>query len=296
MDGILESGYIEELIQDKTFTFFPTIFNTERPDVAASNLLEGRVMNLIDGTPFVLVAPATFVQYFQVNEDYFQHATIGTFLRFIRLFAFFAALLAPAIFIAVTTLHKEMIPPALLISLAAQREGVPFPVFVEALVMELTFEVLREAGVRMPKATGQAVSIVGTFVIGVAAVKAGLVSAAIVIVVSITAIASFVFPAYNMGIAVRLLRFVMMFLAAVYGLFGITIGLIALVLHLSSLRSFGTPYMAPFGPFIAADQKDALIRVPWRGMISRPSLINQKNIVRKGKPPKPKSRSKQQKK
>lgn len=295
IDSILESGYIEELIQDEAFTFFPTIYNTERPDVAAANLLEGRVLILIDGTPFVLIAPATFIQYFQVSEDYFQRATMATFLRFLRVATFFIALLAPSVFIAVTTFHHEMIPPSLLISLAAQRDGVPFPVFVEALIMELTFEVLREAGVRMPQAAGQAVSIVGTFVIGIAAVEAGLVSAAIVIVVSITAISSFVFPSFDMGIAIRLLRFPMMFLAAAFGLFGITIGIIALILHLTSLRSFGIPYMAPFGPFIAADQKDAIFRVPWKGMLSRPRLMNQKNVMREQKPPMSKSRSKQQK-
>jgi len=294
IDSILESGYIEELIQDETFTVFPTVYNTERPDVAASNLLEGRVLILIDGTPFTLIAPAAFVQYFQVNEDYYQRFTIATFLRFLRVGTFFIALLVPSIFIAVTTFHQEIIPPSLLISLAAQREGVPFPAFVEALIMELTFEVLREAGIRMPQAAGQAVSIVGTFVIGIAAVEAGLASAAIVIVVSITAISSFVFPSYDMAIAIRLIRFPMMVLAATFGLFGITVGLIALILHLVSLRSFGIPYMAPFGPYIAADQSDAIFRVPWKRAITRPRLVNQKNIVREEKSSQPKSRSKLQ--
>ncbi|SDI02318.1 spore germination protein [Alteribacillus bidgolensis] len=284
IDSVLESGYIEELIQDETFTPFPTMFNSERPDVVAAKLLEGRVALLVNGTPFVLTAPATFIEYFQVNEDYYQRATIGTFLRFLRIGAFFTGMLAPSLYIALTAFHQEMIPTPLLISLAAQREGIPFPVFVEALLMETIFEVLREAGTRMPKAAGQAVSIVGTFVIGIAAVEAGLVSAGMVIIVSLTAISTFVMPSYDMGIAVRLLRFPMMFLAAIFGLFGIFIGLMALVLHTANLRSFGVPYMVPFGPFIAADQKDALFRLPWRGMFSRPRLISQKNIVREDKP------------
>ncbi|WP_134702399.1 spore germination protein [Ammoniphilus sp. YIM 78166] len=285
IDGIFESGYIEELIQDETYTPFPTIYNTERPDTVAACLLEGRIAIIVDGTPFVLVVPALFGQFYQASEDYYQRADIGTLLRLLRYLCFFIALLGPSLYIAVTTFHQEMLPTPLLINLAAQREGVPFPAFVEAVMMEVTFEILREAGVRMPRAVGQAVSIVGALVIGQAAVEAGIVSAAMVIVVSITAIASFVMPAFNMAISVRILRFGLMVLAASFGLYGITIGLIALVLHLCSLRSFGVPYMSPFAPLIAEDQKDMILRVPWWGMFSRPRLISQKNVVREGTPP-----------
>lgn len=285
IDGIFESGNIEELIQDDTFTPFPTIFHTERPDTVASGLLEGRVAILVDGTPFVLLAPSVFAQFFQASEDYYQRADFSTLLRVLRYICFFIALVGPSLYIAVTTFHQELLPSGLLLGLAAQREGVPFPAFVEALLMEITFEILREAGVRMPRAIGQSVSIVGTLVIGQAAVEAGLVSAAMVIVVAITAISNFVFPAFNMAISIRMLRFPLMGLAASFGLYGITIGLIALVLHLTSLRSFGVPYMAPFGPFITADQKDAILRVPLWGMFSRPRLINQRNITREQNPP-----------
>ncbi|MFP3126205.1 spore germination protein [Ectobacillus funiculus] len=279
IDGILESAYIEELIQDETFTPFPTISNTERPDVVAAALLEGRIAILVDGTPFVLVVPSLFAQYFQSAEDYYQRSDLGL-IRILRYLCFFLALLAPSLYIAITTFHQEMLPTHLLISLAAQREGVPFPAMVEAFLMEVTFEILREAGIRMPRAIGQAVSIVGALVIGQAAVEAGIISAAMVIVVSMTAIASFVFPSYNMAISVRLLRFVFMLLSATYGLFGITVGLFLLVLHLASLRSFGVPYMSPFAPFIPSDQKDAMFRFPLWAMFSRPHLINQKNIIR----------------
>jgi spore germination protein KA len=291
IDGILESGYIEELIQDETFTPFPTIFNTERPDVVAGCLLEGRVAIVVDGTPFVLIVPALFIQNFQVAEDYYQRADISSLLRMLRIICFLIALVGPSFYIAVTTYHQEILPTPLLISLAAQREGVPFPAFVEAIIMEVTFEILREAGIRMPRAVGQAVSIVGALVLGQAAVEAGIVSASMVIVVSITAIANFVFPAYNMAISVRMLRFGMMALAASFGLYGITLGLLALLLHLNSLRSFGIPYMAPFGPFILEDHRDTLFRLPHSKLLSRPRLLNQKNVKMQEKPPTPEQKT-----
>lgn len=280
IDGILESGNIEELIEDAPLSPFPTVFNTERPDIVAAALLEGRIAILVDGTPFVLIVPALFVQFFQSSEDYYQRADIASLIRMLRFFAFTIALLAPSLFIAITTFHHTMLPPALLISLTAQREGVPFPTFVEAIIMEVTFELLREAGIRMPRNIGAAMSIVGAFVIGTAAVEAGIISAAMVIVVSITAISSFVSPTYDLAIAVRMLRFVFMAIAAAFGLFGITIGLIALILHLCSIRSFGIPYMSPLAPFNISDQKDTFIRLPKWKMFTRPRLINQQNMTR----------------
>ncbi|MGE1163742.1 spore germination protein [Peribacillus simplex] len=280
IDGILESGYIEELIQDETFSPFPTIYYSERPDVIAAELLEGKVAILVDGTPIVLVVPALFISFIQAAEDYYQRADISTLIRFLRFFTIFIALLGPSLYIAITTYHQEMLPTRLLIGLASQREGVPFPAFIEALMMEGAFEILREAGLRMPKAIGQAISIVGTLVIGTAAVDAGIVSAAMVIVVAITAISSFVLPAFTMSMSIRMLRFPMMALAASFGIFGLIVGFIAIVLHMCSLRSFGVPYMSPFAPFISEDIKDTFIRVPRGGMFSRPRLINQKNNKR----------------
>lgn len=284
IDGILESGNIEELIQDSPYSPFSTVYNTERPDVVAAALLEGRIAIIVDGTPFVLLVPALFVQFFQSPEDYYERHVIGSLIRLLRFLAFTIALLAPALFIAITTFHQAMLPPALLLSLAAQREGVPFPAFVEALIMEIAFEILREAGIRMPRPVGTAVSIVGAFVIGTAAVEAGIISAMMVIIVSITAISSFVSPSYEIAIAVRMLRFAFMALAASFGLFGMTVGLIALILHLCSLRSFGVPYMYPIAPFNMSDQKDTFIVVPIWQMFTRPKLINQKNLVRQQEP------------
>ncbi|NOU70826.1 spore germination protein [Paenibacillus sp. LMG 31458] len=280
IDAIFESANIEELIQDETYTPFPTLYNTERPDVIAAGLMEGRIAILVDGTPFVLMAPALFTQFYQSAEDYYQRADFATLLRLLRYVCFFISLLAPSLYIAITTFHQELLPSSLLISLAAQREGIPFPAFIEAVVMEITFEILREAGVRLPKTVGQAVSIVGALVIGQAAVEAGLVSPAMVIIVAITAISNFVIPSFNMGITIRILRFLLMLIAASFGLYGVTVGLIAIVLHLCSLRSFGIPYMSPMAPFIVADQKDTIFRLPQWALHERPRLISQKNNIR----------------
>ncbi|WP_433582750.1 spore germination protein [Paenibacillus amylolyticus] len=280
IDSILESGYIEELVQDETRTLFPTVYNSERPDTVCAALLEGRVAIIVDGTPFVLLVPALFVHFFQSPEDYYQRADISTLIRLIRYLSFFIALLAPSFYIAITTFHQEMLPTNMLISLAAQREGVPFPAFIEAILMELTYEILREAGIRIPKTVGQAVSIVGTLVIGQAAVDAGVVSAAMVIIVSITAISSYVIPENGLSISVRILRFVLMILAAAFGFYGILIVLLITVTHLCSLRSFGVPYMSPFAPLIQKDLKDTLFRVPWSHMKTRPFSTGTPNKIR----------------
>ncbi|WP_420707451.1 spore germination protein [Paenibacillus sp. 1001270B_150601_E10] len=275
INGILESGNIEELIEDRTLTPFPTMYNTERPDVIAAGLMEGRVAILVDGTPFVLLAPALFIHYFQAAEDYYQRADFGL-LRLLRALCFTIALTGPSIYIAITTFHQEMLPAPLIFSIAAGREGVPFPAFIEALIMETTFEILREAGVRMPRAIGQTVSIVGALVIGQAAVEAGLISPGMVIVVAITAISSFALPSYSFGIAVRILRFPLMALAAAVGLYGIFIGIGLILIHLCSLKSFGMPYMSPFAPFNLEDQKDSLFRLPKVGLRMQSESIGKK--------------------
>lgn len=262
-ESILESAYIEEFIQDHTFTPFPTVFNTERPDVAAGNLLEGRVVLFIEGTPFVLIMPATFPQFFHSAEDYAQRYDISILMRMVRYLSFIVLILGPAVYIALTTFHYEMIPTQMLISLMAQREGVPFPAFVEAVLMETAFEILREAGVRMPRAIGQTVSIVGALILGQAVVEAGIITPVMVIVVALTGIASFAIPAYNLSIAGRLIRFFFMILAGMFGFYGITLGLIVLVAHMNSLRSFGMPYLSPFSPFVLSSQKDAVLIFPF---------------------------------
>lgn len=280
IDSVLDSGYIEELIEDSKFSLFPTIYNSELPDNVAAQLLEGKVAILVDGTPNILLVPSQFITFFQSAEDYYQRAVYASLLRLLRFGSVFISLLLPSFYIAITTFHRDMLPASLLIGLAAQREGVPLPAFVEAAVMEVTFEILREAGLRMPRAIGQAVSVVGTLVIGQAAVEAGIVSAAMVIVVSVTAISTFTLPAYSMSIPIRILRFVFMGVAASFGLFGIIMGLFVLLLHLCSLRSFGEPFMSPLTPYRQADMEDTLIRLPRWLLFKRPETSMEKGQSR----------------
>lgn len=273
IDSVLESGYIEEILSEKSFVLFPTMYTSERPDKVAGNLLEGRVAIFTDGTPFTLLLPAVFIQFFQTTEDYNQGSIFSSFLRLIRYLSFFLALLTPAIYIAITTFHQEMLPTPLLVSIAGQHESVPFPAVIEVIIMELTFEILREAGLRMPRAIGQAISIVGALVLGEAAVNAGIVSTIMIIIVSITAITSLIFPEYNFSNPIRILRFVFIALSAFLGLFGITMGLMIMIIYLCSLQSFGIPYMYPLAPFNFKAMKDALIRANIKNQSQKPNLI-----------------------
>lgn len=287
IDGILETGNIEELISDQKWSPFPTIMNTERPDAVAGNLLDGRIAILVDGTPFSLIIPSTLNMFFQTAEDYYQRYDIATFLRMLRFVSFLIALLMPSIYVAVVSYHHEMIPTQLLLKLAAQREGVPFPAYLEAFIMEFVFEILREAVIRMPSAAGNTISIVGALVIGQSVVEAGIVSPAVVIVVSFTAIASFVSPVYSLGIAARLLRFILLLASSTIGFYGIGIVVLLIILHLTNLRSFGIPYMKPFAPLYVKDLKDTLVRAPLWLMHERPQKLEAKDMVREQTDPEP---------
>ncbi|WP_458415271.1 spore germination protein [Schinkia sp. CFF1] len=287
IDAVLESGYLEEFIEDYPFSPFPQVLSTERPDVAISNIMEGRVAILVDGTPFALVVPTTLYSLLQSAEDYYQRFLIGTLIRWLRYSFLLMALLLPSVYVAILTYHQEMIPGTLLFSIAKSREEIPFPALVEALLMEITFEALREAGIRLPKQVGSAVSIVGALVIGQAAVSAGLVSAPMVMVVAVTGIASFSIPRYSAAIAFRMLRFPIMFLAGTLGLLGIMLGLIAIIVHLCSVRSFGVPYLSPLAPMKAPEMKDVLIRAPWWSLRTRPRLTGDYNKYRQTSGQKP---------
>ena len=280
IDGVLESGYIEELIEDAPLSPFPLVNHTERPDRVAEAVMSGRVAIFTDNTPFVLVVPAEFVSFMQSPEDYYERYLIGLFVRVLRYVALIASLVLPSLYIAITTFHQEMIPTSLLIRIAASREGVPFPAVVEAMLMEISFELLREAGLRLPRPVGQAVSIVGALVVGEAAVTAGIVSPLMVIIVAVTGIASFVNPAFNIAITMRILRFPMMILASTLGLFGIMAGFLVILVHMCSLRSFGVPYMSPFAPYHRSGMRDALVRLPWWAMQRRPDELAKANPFR----------------
>ncbi|MCM3000278.1 MULTISPECIES: spore germination protein [Paenibacillus] len=263
MDIILESGYIEELIEDKSFSPFPQLLDTERPDIVAANLIEGKVAILTDGTPQALLVPMTFWTAFQAAEDYYERFIYATLIRWTRFILFTISLYMPSLYVAITTFHPQLLPSNFLLSITSAREGVPFPAVIEALLMEFLFEGLREAGVRLPKAVGSAVSIVGALVIGEAAVQAGIVSAPMVIIVSVTGIASFTIPRYNMSIAFRILRFPLLLISGAFGLFGIAMVSIIILIHMARLESFGVPYLSPIAPFQPSQIKDVLIRAPW---------------------------------
>lgn len=280
IDAILESGYIEEILQTNKFSVFSEFGYTERPDRLASSLLEGHVGIIVDNTPIVLIAPQTFFQSLQSSEDYYQNYWATLLLRFVRYVFLINALLLPSFYIAVLCFHQGMLPRNLLLTIIASRQGVPFPVLLEALLMEGFFEGLREAGIRLPSPAGQTVSIVGALVIGDAAVKAGIVSSSMVIIVSVTGISSFIIPRYNLALSIRVLRFGIMILSGTLGLYGLYMGVLIILIHLAKIESFGVPYLSPIAPLTFSSLKDTLMRMPWWGVKSRPSYIQNNNIKR----------------
>lgn len=269
-DVTFSSGYIEEFIEDATSSPFPQLLNTERPDRVSANLIEGRIAIFMDGTPTVLIAPINFFSFYQSPDDYNSRAYIGTFIRLIRLFSFLIAITLPAIYIAVIGFHFEIMPEKLVVTVKGSVDNIPYPPLIEALLMELTIELIREAGIRLPSAIGPTISIVGGLVIGDAIVKAGLISNTMIVIVATTAIASYVVPSNEMSSTVRLLRFPMMIAAATFGFVGIVLGLMTLLIHLCKLESFGAPYLAPIAPFRWQDLKDSIIRAPLWKMKNRP--------------------------
>ncbi len=275
IDGVLESCYIEEKIKDHQYSIFDTIGNTERPDVVAAKLLEGRIALICDGTPMVLTIPFIFTEYFQSSEDYTNNFIYGSFNRIIRITGFTLASSVPAVYVALVTFHQELIPTQLLLSIAAARKGVPFPTTIEAILMIMIFEILREAGTRLPKNIGQAISIVGALVLGEAAVTAGFVSAPMVIVVAITAISKFSVP--KMASVIMIIKSIFLLLASFLGLYGYIFGMIGLSLYLFSMKSFGIEYMLKFGSMNKDDLKDQGIRVSWEFMKNKSKFIIGKN-------------------
>lgn len=270
IDGILESGYIEQLISDNPMSPFPQFRHTERPDEACASLLEGGILILCDNTPFVLMAPMTFVGLFQTIDDFSSNWYIATVIRLMRFVCAFLATALPAIYVAAVSYHPDMLPTDLVLSIASTREGVPFSPAVEALLMLIVLEILREAGVRMPTSFGQALGIVGSIVLGQAAVAAGIVSPVLVIIISINAIASFATANYDLAITFRLLTYVMLFLAAVAGLYGVYIGLLAIAIHLVKLKSVGIDYLSPFVNYRIGNGADTVYRASLKFLNRRP--------------------------
>lgn len=276
IDGILDSNYIAENIRDHRFSIFKTSGTTERPDVVAAKLLEGRIAIIVDGTPVVVTLPYLFSENFQSDEDYYLNFLVASVGRFLRFFSFFLAVSIPAIFIAVSSFHRELLPTALAISVSNLRGGVPFAPLTECLIMIFVFEILKETGIRMPQSLGHALSIVGGLVVGQAAVEARIISTPMLIVIAISGISSLMIP--RLRGAVFYLRLLFVFLSALFGLFGYLAGAAVTVMHIISLNSLGVDYTVSLRQANFQSLKDTLWRSPWEYMIKRP-LFNT-NIIR----------------
>ena len=281
-DYVGESGVLEQFIEDNTFGFVPQILTTERPDRVVAGLTEGQVALLLEGNPFALLVPATFFALFHTAEDAYIRWPYGTILRFIRLFGFFMATFLPGIYIAVIGYHHEMIPTDLLMSIAAARENVPFPSVVELLVMEFVFELIREAGIRIPGLIGPTLSIVGALILGQAAVAANIISPILIIVVAVTAIGSFAVPNYILNFSVRLLQFIYIFLGAIFGIWGLVVGIYIQLVLLSGIKSFGVPFLAPLATIKQATA-DVFIRGPVWKQEERPGFLKPQRKQRQPK-------------
>nr|WP_318153044.1 spore germination protein [Metabacillus arenae] len=282
LDDVPESGYIEQWIEDNFLSPFPQIAHTERPDKVVSALMQGKVAILLDGTPFVLLAPLTFGNTLQSPEDYYERWLVGSLIRMLRYLGAFIAVFLPSLYIALVSFHPGLIPSKLAFSIAATREGVPFPAYMEAFLMEVTMEILREAGIRLPKPIGQTIGIVGGLVIGEAAVAAGIISPIMVIVVAVTAVSSFSMPSYSTALAFRMLRFGFMGAAAFFGLYGIILLYIVVNIHLVNLKSLGLPYTTPFAPNFFQDWKDLVVRSPITMLSKRPQYLQTDDKERMG--------------
>ena len=272
IDAVLDSGTIEQLIQDKRSLLFSTVGIAEKPDIAAARILEGRVCLIIDGSPVVLTVPMLFVEGLHSPEDYYSSFIFASWIRIVRSLAFVFSIWLPGFFVAVITFHKEIVPLKLLLSMSAAEYNTPFSTGLSLLIIGLVYEILREAGIRLPKPAGQAVSIVGAIIMGDAAVSADLISTPVLIVLAFTVVASFVSSVF--ADASTLLRMAFLLLSWSLGLYGLLLGAMALFIHLCSLESFGVPFYAPFAPLDISALKDSILRFPIRSTKYRPSFLS----------------------
>ena len=280
IDGIIDSGYLKKYLVEKN-SIFPTIITTERPDLVSMALLEGKCCVIVDNSPYVLIMPCFFIDLFHTPDDYYQKAVNISFIRVIRVLAFLISIFIPAYYIAITTHNHDSVTTDLLLNFLAQRSTVPFPALVEALIMTISFEILRESDMRMASTMGTAVSILGGLVLGDAAVSAGIISPIMILVVAISAISGLAFTSIELTSAIRFWRIFLMILAAALGIYGIFLGLILLVTKLASINSFEMPYLAPFAPFVKEEQKDAILKINGGNKIKkRNPLLTTKNNIR----------------
>ena len=284
IDAILDSSYLESLTEEKWYSPFPQYQSTERPDKAASGLLEGRIVLVVDNSPGVLILPVTYQMFFQAGDDYYTRFEVASFARLLRFAASLFAIGFPGLYVAIAAFHTEMLPTSFLLSIATARTGIVIPVALEVLLMEFQFELLKEAGIHLPGQLGGTIGIVGGLIVGQAAVEAGIVSTIVVIVVSFTAIASFIVPNESFGAVFRLLKFLFIVTAAIWGIYGYLLTFAALLLHLSQIESFGVPYMLPSvcGENLNYDdKKDHYVRYPFAYMKKRPVFTREGRRIRK---------------
>ncbi|WP_010676480.1 spore germination protein [Bacillus timonensis] len=279
-DSISDSSFISQMIIDNTYSPFPQMLETERPDRVASVLVEGKIAILSEGSPQAVISPTTLVEFFSSFEDYFMNWYIASFVRMLRLFSVIFSILITPIYVAVLTYHHELIPRDLLATLVISRREVPLPPILEALFLEITIELLREAGARLPAKVGQTIGIVGGIVIGTASVEAGLTSNVLLIMIALAALASFTTPVYTMGNTIRIIRFPFLLFAQLWGLLGIVLCFCFLMTHLIRLTSLGRPFLEPIYPIRVRDLRDAFVRLPYSQLAKRPVYVRPEDTNR----------------
>ncbi len=273
IDGVIYASTIEQLLDDHPYSIFPTLKGTQRPDKIVGGLLQGQVAVLVDGTPHTMLVPSLFISAMQTPEDYTERPYVASFTRLFRFLAFFLAVSLPALYIALISFQPELLPFELILPLARDRSQVAFPAVIEALIMEIVIQLVVEAGLRLPMPVGQTVGVVGGIILGQMSVQARLATPAMVIVVAVTAISTFGIPDYSLSLAIRVLRLPLMLFAAIFGMFGFSLGWMLILTHLASLNSLGVPYMSPLMPTLYSDLKDTMIKAfPWH-MTKRPRSI-----------------------
>lgn len=276
IDSLFSAGELEQFICDSNIFGIPQTMATERPDKAAKYLLKGRVIVIVNGTPYGIIMPSILIDFLSSSEDTNLKANFSNFLRILRVISSFLTLLLPGLYIAVTSFHQEILPTSLMFSILGSRENVPFPIIVEILLMEFSFELIREAGLRVPSPIGPTIGIVGALVLGQAAVSAGIVSPILIIIVAITGIASFAIPDFTFGFHLRYFRFAFILLGFMAGFLGISIGLFIYISALCSIHSFGVPYTTPFAPVTNSKGNGYLLPPIWKREYRPPYMSTKK--------------------
>lgn len=281
IDGVFDVNYIKELIRNQNYTFFPTMIVTEKPDDTSKNLVDGKIIVMMENSPEVLLLPTFFIDFFQNNEDYYRKPFFVSFVRIIRILSFFVSIILPALFLSLLTYDQEILPTTLLINFASQRNNIPFPTVVELLILLFVFEIIYEGDARTPSSSSTSLSILGALVLGDAAVNAGLISPIVVIVVAISSISSLLSVFQEMQTPIRFWRYTLLVFVLLFGIVGFSVGVTLLIINLCTVESYGKSYLSPFVPFDLKSQSNAIIRRNLRHLKYRkPYLSN--NSIRKG--------------